>query len=108
MIIKYDKKTGRVIASLPESKFNPPGAVGFVNVFENGKRKYKTRGQIKSLILEGLIPTEYQDPKSGKKVEDLVVVKATEEKITLKNRKTKEFFSGVLVKRFYTKKVNSL
>jgi len=101
MIVKYLKKTGEVIASFPESKYLPPGdQIGKVEAFEDGKKQYD-EDDLETLILEGEIPTEYQDPTTGLMVGDLVI-KKTKHGLEIKDKKTKEKFKGEKITRFYT------
>lgn len=53
MLLKFDSKTGNIIGFLDEQMFKPPGTVGHINVFEDGKRKYKKKDQIRSLMIGG-------------------------------------------------------
>ena len=103
MIIKYDKKTGKVLESLPESKYKPPNTIGHVNVFVNGKRVYKKKEQIKTLMLEGDITRIYQDPRSKRKISNLIVKEKTDNEIVLEDKSTKTKFKGESITRYYTK-----
>lgn len=106
MIIKYLKKTGEVVASFPETKYLPPNdQIGKVEVFEEGKKKYG-ENNLETVILEGELPTEYQNPKNGLLAGDLVV-KKIKDGLKLKDKKTKKKFNGERVVRYYTKSSSS-